>query len=256
MSVLKFFNHLFDPHEQICVADQVTGVAVMPLTVAIAAPVQFFSINPLKDSRKDTNVTRFRNILLEFDDIAPDAQLAEIAKIPHTSVVWSGGKSYHCIISLENPCFNKAEYDALVARIYAKVPNCDKSTKNASRLSRVPEAVRDNGNKQTLIYIDGRVPDKELSDWLGPAPILYERPPRPIHSKNDALLPDTTRHYLAFGSAPGKRNDDLFRAACDLARAGYNYQEVLEMVEGICDLSLRERVVAVQSAFKTVRGQF
>jgi len=52
----------------------------------------------------------------------------------------------------------RQEYNELVARMYDKFPNVDKSGKNPSRLSRYPNVMRDGGSLQELWAIEGRVP--------------------------------------------------------------------------------------------------
>ena len=59
----QFINVLFDEGEHICLADNVfgTGVFVREMCHYHKLPA-FFAINPLHTSRKDVNVTVYRNI--------------------------------------------------------------------------------------------------------------------------------------------------------------------------------------------------
>lgn len=172
-----FFNTLFDEGEYICsgtykavnVSDKVHG--------------NFFCINPLKERRKDLNVTCYRNFLFEIDTLDLDTQLNiwRYLNIPITSLVYSGGKSYHAIISLQEPLMVEEHTNSSVT-IYKEVWErmrqvieatigslnvtddvnvIDSSCKNPSRLSRVPDAIRENGNKQYLNMLNPRI-SKEL----------------------------------------------------------------------------------------------
>lgn len=159
----------------------------------------FFSINPMHTSRADKNVTAFRNILLECDKMPLDQQIAYIQqKIPVTSIVYSGGKSYHFIISLADECSTKEEYDVLVRRLHALLPQVDPTTKNPSRFSRLPGVVRpDTGKLQELVYLGSRIPRATLEAKLPPVepPKQHSKPSEGFFSTivADAMLvPDVT----------------------------------------------------------------
>ena len=231
-NVLDFFFLLFDGHDGFCVSKNVLGTKVYEGDMEFCDDFndyQFFSINALTKKRKDENVTSFRNILLEFDDISLRDQLALINTIPKSTVVFSGGKSYHVIISLVNPCKNREEYNKLVKRIYDKVPQADKQAKNPSRFSRTPEAIRDNGKKQDLIYVGKRITDAELNQWLGPEPKEEAKEEYiKIPVGKGRILKGTTSYFLEFGAEPGSWNKDLFLAAMDMSRSGIPDSEIYE----------------------------
>jgi Primase C terminal 1 (PriCT-1) len=252
--VNDFWKVLFDRDEQMCFAKDVYGTALYPANLAhlISEPFQFFSINPLQNGRgrKDEHVTCYRNILLEFDHGSPAEQLTALTDVPHSTLVWSGGKSHHAIISLCTPCKDRAEYDALVRRIYAKLPMVDRSVKNPSRLSRVPNSVRDNENVQHLVRAGYRISQDELNAWLGPEPekLKTEQPKmRSLH------LSPWTKYFLMYGSETGQRNADLFKAACDMLRHGYSLDLVVDKAEEVLDLPRQEIIATVKSAQAAVR---
>lgn len=167
----NFIRTLFDKDEQTCFSQTPYG------TELSSAPQLdiFFSINPMHTSRADANVTYYRNILLEIDSLPLDEQLRYMDGIPVTSIVYSGGKSYHFIISLEQPCKTREEYDLLVKRLHKLLPEVDPTTKNPSRFSRLPGAIRpDTGKLQELIYLGNRVNNGQLDALL---PILPPQKP-------------------------------------------------------------------------------
>lgn len=248
-----FYNTLFKENEMLCLTDSVFGTGLCTRSDAHYSDVQFFSINPLATSRKDSNVTCFRNILLEFDTLPPAQQLELLKTVPHTTLVWSGGKSYHAIISLSTPCESRLEYDALVRRIHAKVPQCDKSTKNPSRLSRCPEVLRDSENMQTLVTVNPPLNKETLEQWLGPEPVVHKS----VYNTKPHLtrvVSGTTKWFLDNGAAPGMRNSELFNVACELTRAGYSELEILELVLPVLDLNNKEIRNTIKSALRTVRS--
>lgn len=181
----SFLNTLFDPGDYTCFARTAKGTHVYPVFNTDFDGVQYFSINALdghrdhapqqawheahKPRRANANVTKYRNILVEFDNLSLDMQLAHVATIglPYSTCVYSGGKSYHFIISLEQPLDGGSlEYAALVERVYAVLPQSDRACRNPSRLSRFPGFLRDGTTEQTLKEVRGRIPYAELDAWL------------------------------------------------------------------------------------------
>lgn len=248
-NLLNFYNVLFDKNEQICLSDKVYGIQLFSFRPSVT---QYFSINPMHTSRADSNVTCYRNILIEFDTLSPDEQLAKLEAVPYSTLTWSGGKSYHAIISLETPCATAAEYKALVKLVQAKLPDMDKSTGNPSRFSRCPGVKRDNGNLQALQLVVGRISRETMSNWLGPAPA--DEPKRVYAGKDSErrrILSGFTKHFWMFGTDTN-RNKSLFNAACDTLRAGYTAEEVEEKACEVLDLELKEIRACIKSAQKTV----
>jgi hypothetical protein len=177
-----FINTLFDKDQKTCYTKHANGrfVTSYPKYNAL-----FFCINALhpdidfnpteeyhapdKPRRADHNVICFRNFLLELDNIPVDKQveLIKSRKLPITSAIFSGSKSIHFIISLEEPLNNIDEYRHFAARLHALVPEADPTTKNPSRLSRLPNVKRTDTNKmQKLLYLGKRIPFATLDALL------------------------------------------------------------------------------------------
>lgn len=167
--------------------------------VTIAAPVKalksssphyhFFAVNPLDlehnhktgepgSSRSDINVTDYRNFLFEMDGVSLERQqeiLNQVSELA-TTIVYSGGKSYHMIISMaDNLGWEPHTVDSV--QKYKQLWQCiadrideiagekviDSSCKNPARLTRCPGTAR--GDKtQDLIYI-GKL--KTMADLRG-----------------------------------------------------------------------------------------
>lgn len=242
------FYNLFELGEGICIADNVYSTFVHNFYTEPAACFesipQFFAINPLALTRKDANVTAYRNILVEFDNgsIAEQQQIISDSGCPFTTLTYSGGKSMHMIISLAEPCKTRAEYDALVERIYRKFPTCDTSARNPSRFSRTPGAARGRVT-QSLVACRSRVSRAELENFLGPAPAPT---PRETQKPNKyKILLGSTMYFLAFGAPAGAWNRQLFLAALNMFRSGFTFDEAigrLEEVTGHLDASDRRTV--------------
>ncbi len=210
---------------------------------------------PNKPRRADANVLVFRNILLELDKgpLHEQWQFIHNIAVPYTSAVYSGGKSYHFIISLAEPCQTRQDYDLLCRRIYSVLGSrIDSACKNPSRLSRAPGHIRQETLKeQTLHALHSRVSKSALEDWLR----IHEKPtpqkiPRKIPTGMDRLLYPSTERFLQEGAPDGEWNISLFKAACDTFQKGWTLQEFSEKAEGITGhLDANDRAT-IQSAWR------
>jgi hypothetical protein len=180
------------------------------LKIGSAVP-EFFCINALdpyksyvqdKDSRfpsrADINVCSYRNFLFEMDNIDLKDQLRIFKEcgIPFTSIVYSGGKSYHAIVSLEKPLnaavhtldgiqYYKHVWRRLAAKIDLKASELldgdkgekfvDYSCQNPSRLSRFPGFER-NGVIQELVYLGDRLTAQAFNLILDSCPSISFNP--------------------------------------------------------------------------------
>lgn len=250
----QIFYNLFDEFESTCFGNipQVTYTQEVPL-VGASTLGEFVCINPLNGPRCDANVQTYRNILLEFDEGPLEDQIATIMNsgLPFTTLTYSGNKSMHVIISLETPCPDRASYDKLVSRIYSRFPNCDKSCKNPSRLSRNPDAYRaDTNKKQSIEAVRSRVSAKELDAFLGPEPPLVLKLYKGPRLATKMHL--NTMAFLQFGAPQGSWNINLFKAAADLCRCGLSNEEIIERLEGVSGYLDQKDHQTIQSAFRAV----
>ena len=139
-----------------------------------------------QSTRAGNSITIYRNILIEIDDyndgsdvkkpVPREQQLNwfEEIDLPFATLIWSGGKSYHAIISVEEGFKDANEYNKAVEAIYEVmekngIPN-DKSVKDPSRLSRAAGALRwDPGTEaqiQEVKEVRKRITRQQLDDWL------------------------------------------------------------------------------------------
>lgn len=251
-----FFDLLFEPQEGVCWTYNIYGTEVRgKATARQHRGANFFSINPLlPGGRKDDNVSCLRNILVEFDKLSLDQQNEIIKDIPKSTVVFSGSKSLHVIISLEDPCESREEYNALVGRILEKLPDADKSVKNPSRLSRAPYADRD-GVIQDLLYIGKRYTKAELDAWLGPS---MQGPAKKVTiaiKGTRRLLTGYTKYFLGFGAPEGEWNRQLFLSTMDLGRSGYTEDEIWDKLYNVTGKLDKKDKSTINSALKIVRQE-
>lgn len=267
-----FIETLFRPGEATCFAALKKGTSTFPVDEP-PGWVQFFSLNPLhldfdfdgkaapgKGRRADVNVTAYRNFLVEIDGMPLGAQTEYIAslEVPWSTCVYSGGKSFHFIISLEEDV-GTAAYAHLAKRILLAVMHADQSTKNPSRLSRFPDVTRkDNGVVQELIEVRPRISRETLETWLErfPKTKIKEATTEFVASLEDlepnqrGLLWPTTYTFLREEAPPGFRNRYLFMAACDFHEQGYPLEEALARLAKASSLGLEEFTETVQSAYQ------
>lgn len=185
MNLDNFLSTIFDANDATCFADNPYGHRVYKSPVerdvlfAInslyldrdLSPTQEWH-NPKVGRRADSNVTKYATFLLELDTMALSEQVKYVRDlVPVTSVVSSGGKSHHCLIRLVDPLPDYETYMDVSRRLHKLVPKADPSTKNPSRLSRLPFRVRpETGLEQKLIYLGGRIPNSELLSILPTLP--------------------------------------------------------------------------------------
>src|SRR5580692_10877466 len=96
-TIQDFFSVLFDEGESTCFSWDAKGTKVYPISSADPAKFAFFCINPLdpdkdnfpyekyhradKPRRCDKNVMKYRNILIEMDNIELKAQVEKMKEV-------------------------------------------------------------------------------------------------------------------------------------------------------------------------------
>ena len=107
----------------------------------------------------DANVTRFRYLLIESDDLPRDVQLGIAARVlpDVAAIVDSGGRSLHAWLHVD--CKDASEYAKSTQIVFSRLENLgiDRANKNPSRLARLPGALREIGagadGRQRLLYL-------------------------------------------------------------------------------------------------------
>ena len=190
LTIVDFFAACFNPDDQVQVetpaelnADgkgRPTGKGIVKTVAAWKDSVDldpalyggpagaFVRINPVKDAEgKDTSVSAFRHVLLEWDTGEKQEQLARIyrSNLPVSAIVDSGGKSVHAWVRVD--AADRAEYDARVGQVYDLFADCppDKQNKNPSRFTRLPFAKRGNALQALIKTCVGFADWATWSDW-------------------------------------------------------------------------------------------
>lgn len=148
-----------------------------------------FCINPLNGPRKTENVTQINSLLFEMDkdsngNIIPFDEQVRLFKesgLPWTTMVWSGTKSVHCIVRLEQPIperLYKLVWETIRGVLVKKGCSIDPKTNLVPQLSRMPGSYRD-GKLQRLIGVRSRVSLSELGQWFKDNGVSIKKPAPP-----------------------------------------------------------------------------
>ena len=221
----------------------------------------FFCINALEPTktRANGNVCCLRNFLFEFDkwihrDLTPLSKREQFSRlmevrnyIPWASLVWSGNKSMHGIISLNDPCTSIDEYQNIWYYFCERIEkllgtSVDKATKNPSRLTRFPDAVRDNGEVQELMFLGSRIDKPKVTNTKKKRkPVIYVG----ISEESKGKILHTFHN-----AQPGSRNGICFWAAGKFKEAGVKVEDAIGMLQQYGSLSTTEVERTVRSAYE------
>lgn len=280
---VELLNLMFRPGETICPHHTKYAYDSIPLEKAfeekvVLVPVDpkrspemvktddllLVALNPIKGTRNDGNVYAYRNFLVEMDYGPLAAQMVyakDQMKIPYSAVVFSGSKSLHFLIALEDD-LKSEDYWRLIAEWTLKIANmADQNTKNPSRSIRIPGAFREPGKQQKLVEIRGRIKYSELKAWLDLHPDA--EPKQHVRGEIgnaeglEHLEKQWVKDILEKGIDVNKgRNKQWFAISCEFALAGYSEDATIRILEKYYvpdrDFKEREWLAAIKSGFKHI----
>lgn len=218
------------------------------------------ALNPIRGYRQDHNCTAYRNFLVEIDHGSLKGQLEYIQMLgmPYSAIVFSGNKSMHFLISLDEDLANEKEYRLYAEWLLKAVTMADPNTKNPSRSIRIPGGRRGPEQLQRLVEFKGKVTLAELSAWLmkhpEAMPKAREKRIRSDKPSIDRLTPWTKKHLRDGVIQDRKRT--WFAVACDFAIAGFSEEDTIDILQDyfVEEHDLREKkfLRIVHDAFKYV----
>lgn len=286
----RLLDLMFRPGESVCVSHNKYGFHSVPLEEVQDGPVILVprpesaakrnktveeatevvdssglllcALNPIKGFRVDANCTSYRNFLVEMDtgDLAAQKHYVDTMGMPYSACVFSGGKSLHFLISLDQDVENEEAYRRLSRWTLSIMTMADQKTLNPSRSIRIPGAMRD-GKQQKLLVFNGPVKGKAFADWLAGYPGAQPevRADRVVSDNPDFNRVGLwARTALIEGIDRSKgRNQQWFGIACEFAIAGYPEDEIIAHLGGYFkeeyDFKEREWLVTVRSGVKSVQ---
>ena len=125
--------------------------------------------------REANSISTFRNLLIEMDDasLTPEQQIQiiEDSGLPYSAAVFSGSKSVHFIISLDEPVDDLENYKQLHASLVAAInhPAVDYQTSSPAQWTHVPtfNRVKNGKSKQKkLLRIGNRIKAEDIQAFL------------------------------------------------------------------------------------------
>ena len=278
---------MFKPDETICVSNSKYGFHSVPLSMVFNGKVtlvptpkscedrgliwgpEYFekvtndqltlvALNPIKGWRQDECCTAFRNFLVEIDGQELKAQLDYIKalKMPYSAIVFSGNKSMHFLISLDQDLPNEKIYRLFSEWILNIATMADQMTKNPSRSIRIPGAMRKEG-RQRLVEFKGPVKLEDLVSWLKDHPGARPKVPEKRQIVKDRQfnnIADWAINLLQNGLNPHKsRNLQWYSIAYEFALSSYSEDDTIEILRNYFtperDFKEREWLTTIKSAF-------
>jgi hypothetical protein len=283
----EILDLFFDPNETICVSDSkyayhsvnqdvlndeielISSNEKVSNRFITEEDVVFLAINPINGFRNDKNVTALRSFMIELDygSLAEQFAYIEESKLPFSTCVYSGNKSLHFGIALDEPCNHISTWRQINQWILNVLTKADQQNKNPSRCIRFPGNIRKDGKQeeQVLLCNHGRVPRERLNSWLqkhfdkAPKPKIKKLPKGELNINTS--LPRWVKKHFKNGIEI-ERNVTWFNIACyysqfenirdedDLAYVLDKYFEEHD------DFSRNEWMTCLKSAFNRVRGQY
>jgi hypothetical protein len=281
----QLLDIMFREGEEVCVSHDGYGYHSIPLssleysTVELKAPpesklsdaiidtseIKLVSLNPTKGFRRDENVTAFRNFLIEVDDmdLADQLRYVDGMQLPYSVCVFSGNKSLHFSICLEDSLPSYKLYYYYATWILNIMSGADQKTKNPTRSIRFAGAIRD-GKEQKLVKIKPRIQLADLNSWLSqyegqkPKGFFDENKPTPIDKDKENHIPKWVWDKVINGIDKSKgRNVEWFKIASEFGKLGYDAESAIGFLEQYFvseyDFKRNEWATTIKSGIKNGR---
>jgi len=231
--------------------------------------LQLVALNPVNGYRTDSNVYKYRSFMVEMDtgtgtaeDLQSQATHIKNYDLPFSACIFSGGKSLHYLITLDEDIETEEEWRHLAEWILAAIPLADQMTKNPTRSIRVPGAYRTEKKKfQKLIKIGERISKDTLMAWLrrfpGDEPKKYVREYR-SDTPQFSLIKPWVLKLLNDGLNPNRgRSNQWYSISYEFALRGYSEFDTIELLSAYFveskTFKRKELLTAIKSAFKIVK---
>ncbi|VGO17206.1 hypothetical protein PDESU_05802 [Pontiella desulfatans] len=182
---IKVRRLLWDDDEYILLADTVYEKKPMRLArkITVQPKKQFCIGNSFSagSTRRRDNIVRLHTWVIEHDEKMPITHQRDMWRLddtPHTLRVFSGGKSIHTYIRLEEDV-DSITWERIARDLLLIFPKADpKPLTNRISFSRLPFGVRSDGDQRTDQKVEAtnsRIPLKTLTDWIARQDVIKER---------------------------------------------------------------------------------
>ena len=229
--------------------------------------IQLIAINPIVGFRRDECVTAYRSFLVELDDDSLQNQMKYVKDMgmPYSVCVFSGSKSLHFGIVLDEDLPDENTYRFYAEWILNIMSKADQKTKNPSRSIRCAGNIRvETGKEMQMLEIKERVLYYDLVAWLNnypdKAPKIEQRVEGDFAFEINGI-PKWIWNKLNYGIDESKgRNNEWFNIFMSFSKAGYSLESMIECLSGYFvpdrDFSRREWEGIAKKAFKKVNRQY
>ncbi|MBX9766965.1 MAG: hypothetical protein K2X47_06820 [Bdellovibrionales bacterium] len=265
---------IFDEDETVCSSSTVFATPSKSQS-EVSAEDAFLTINPVKGFRRLADVTAFRSFLVEIDPKGWDQVDAHEQKrllewqteyirrsgLPYSASIFSGNKSIHFLVVLDEPFQNHDEYKFHFRWLSNILGEVDVQAGNAIIGVRVPGHVRsDTGKMQRLDCVKGRVPREEFLAFLEKHSDARPRVSQPFIKSGTQIrqclettpqegaygrLNRRTLFFLMAGAPEGEWHGEFRLAVKDLKAQNYSIEEAeahLTRIEGYLDTTDKKQI--------------
>lgn len=279
----KLLGLLFKDGEEVCVSPDSFGYQSIPLSelslgsFVLSAQTEkqqprfcnfsdivLVAMNPVKGPRKDENVTAFRTFMVELDegDLGEQFEYVKGKGLPYSACVFSGGKSLHYAITLDQDLPTYKIWRFYAEWILKVMERADQQTKNPTRSIRMAGNMRD-GAEMKMVDFKGPIALDDLKNWLSKylALMPVEREKAVINTEAPELemLPEWVKNELTMGIDTSKgRNNRWFAIAYECGLHGWDEDGTVDALgfffQEEHDFSKREWMNTVRSGVKKARS--
>lgn len=202
--------------------------------VKVEEPAYLQALNPLKDNT-DLYPTKAgvvcQNFLFECDYTTKEEQeeIIESCKDKLYRVVWSGNKSYHCVVRIDKPV-TSTTYKKVWYYLRNKLgfTGADEQCAVASKLTRTPGQINPKtGNEQTLYLYDKNI--LSCDEILEDLPKVKEELKKPTQYKGKVTIEALKRHIKRLDWSDGNRFASCQKLS-PLLISQVSMKELLEMI--------------------------
>jgi hypothetical protein len=252
----------YKKHErQLEMGPQCIKLAKFPEGISKGGCYEVANLLLTNDDRHDYNVASYRNLVFEIDGIPLEEQelLIESRKNIIARAVYSGGKSIHCIIQVENAPENKEQYKWLWKRLNEQIFKglADRACSNPARLTRCPNMIRyhegndsskNDGNLQKLWFIqpislqiewekewqkveDKKKEEEEIRNYLAMIHKSYGGEKCSLENLAQRNICQEAKDLINGNLRDGERHNKLPAAIGSLVACGRSYDEIEGLVK-------------------------
>lgn len=223
-------------------------------------------INPITGhKRDDASVTAYRSFMVELDegDLASQMKYIEDSGLPYSACVFSGNKSLHFAITLDEDLASYSLYTFLAQWILKALPKCDQNTKNPSRGIRFPEVIRPDTDKyQRLLRLKKRISKDDLYEWLSKYP---NAKPKIVKQKVRTATPNfngialwVLKELKEGINTKNGRNSRWYSIAWEFGLNGFSLDDTINILSNYFqeerDFTIKELTDTIKRAHKKASG--